>query len=258
LSLGVAILLSLTAPKLALADDPWDLVAGVAGSDDSHATDNELVDGSSQVHDLEAHAGGPDQDWFLVGLQPLSSYELVVDGVAPEAVGILLDHVDSTGAVIDSATASSSWGPARTLRLRNVLETEVDTYVRVTSVCSFTCSTNANYRIQLHETTGLIPRFNNNATQVTILVVQNGSADTVTGAAHFWNGSGQFLTGQAFVLTPQGTLVINTSTIAALAGQSGSITIEHDGRFGSLAGKAVAVEPATGFTFDTAMTGKGH
>jgi hypothetical protein len=30
--------------------------------------------------------------------------------------------------------------------------------------------------------------------------------------------------------------------------------VSNDGRYGSLAGKAVAVEPATGFTFDTAMT----
>ena len=30
-------------------------------------------------------------------------------------------------------------------------------------------------------------------------------------------------------------------------------TISHDGSYGSVVGKAVAVEPATGFTFDTAM-----
>jgi hypothetical protein len=31
------------------------------------------------------------------------------------------------------------------------------------------------------------------------------------------------------------------------------MTLSHDGPYGSLAGKAVAVEPATGFTFDTAL-----
>ena len=36
-------------------------------------------------------------------------------------------------------------------------------------------------------------------------------------------------------------------------GASGSITVSHDGRFGQINGKAVAVEPATGFTFDTPL-----
>jgi hypothetical protein len=34
------------------------------------------------------------------------------------------------------------------------------------------------------------------------------------------------------------------------AGQSGHVIIGHDGGYGGLAVKAVAVEPATGFTFD--------
>jgi len=48
-------------------------------------------------------------------------------------------------------------------------------------------------------------------------------------------------------------LVLNTSTLPALQGQAGAITISHDGRYGALQGKAVAVEPATGFTFDTPL-----
>jgi hypothetical protein len=31
------------------------------------------------------------------------------------------------------------------------------------------------------------------------------------------------------------------------------VTVAHDAPHGSLAGKAVALEPATGFTFDTEM-----
>ena len=49
------------------------------------------------------------------------------------------------------------------------------------------------------------------------------------------------------------TLVLNTSTVPALQGQAGSLTVSHDGRYGALQGKAVAVESATGFTFDTPL-----
>jgi hypothetical protein len=51
-----------------------------------------------------------------------------------------------------------------------------------------------------------------------------------------------------------GVTVLNTGTVPALAGNSGSATIAQLGGYGALTGKAVAVEPATGFTFDTAIT----
>jgi len=41
--------------------------------------------------------------------------------------------------------------------------------------------------------------------------------------------------------------------VAGVAGQGGTITLSHDGPYAMLAGKAVAVEPATGFTFDTPL-----
>jgi hypothetical protein len=45
--------------------------------------------------------------------------------------------------------------------------------------------------------------------------------------------------------------VVSTVSLPALIGQAGSIRVAHDGRYGDLTGKAVALEPATGFTFDT-------
>ena len=36
-------------------------------------------------------------------------------------------------------------------------------------------------------------------------------------------------------------------------GASGAITIANDGRYGDLTGKTVALEPATGFSFDSPM-----
>jgi hypothetical protein len=32
------------------------------------------------------------------------------------------------------------------------------------------------------------------------------------------------------------------------------VTVTHDGRYGSLVGKAVAIEPSSGFSFDTPLT----
>ena len=46
----------------------------------------------------------------------------------------------------------------------------------------------------------------------------------------------------------------NTSELPFAAGMAGSITVTHTGRYGDLSGKAVALEPATGFTFDTPLT----
>jgi hypothetical protein len=52
---------------------------------------------------------------------------------------------------------------------------------------------------------------------------------------------------------PKSLLVFNTSTIPALLGVSGTVTVSHDGRYSDLAGKGVALEPATGFSFDSPM-----
>jgi hypothetical protein len=50
--------------------------------------------------------------------------------------------------------------------------------------------------------------------------------------------------------------VTNTASVAGLPGQSGSITLTHDGAYGALAGKAVALEPATGLSFDSPLSCK--
>jgi hypothetical protein len=42
-------------------------------------------------------------------------------------------------------------------------------------------------------------------------------------------------------------------TVQYATGTSGSITVTHDGSYGALAGKAVALEPATGSSFDSPL-----
>ena len=87
---------------------------------------------------------------------------------------------------------------------------------------------------------------------MTVLVLRNESAVAVSGTLWFWRGSDGAVAGtQGFTLPAHGAVTINTAPIAP--GASGSVTITHDGRHGELGGKAVAVEPATGFTFDTVL-----
>ena len=61
---------------------------------------------------------------------------------------------------------------------------------------------------------------------------------------------------QAFTLPVNNHVVVNTATIAGGAGTSGVMTVSHNGRYGSLAGKAVVLDPSTGFSFDTPLMPK--
>ena len=129
-----------------------------------------------------------------------------------------------------------------------------DQYVRVRSAgCTTTCGPEDVYRIRAWDTTLVVARFNNSATQVTVLVLQNTIDATVAGHAHFWNTAGALVGTQHFTMGPKAAYVVNTSTVPGVAGVGGTITLSHDGPYGTLMGKAVAVEPATGFTFDTAL-----
>jgi hypothetical protein len=86
------------------------------------------------------------------------------------------------------------------------------------------------------------------------VILANTTGATITGNLHFWSGAGgPPLASQPFSIPARGTFVFSSATLPALQGQSGSITISHDAAYGSFTGKAVAVEPATGFTFDSPM-----
>ena len=95
-----------------------------------------------------------------------------------------------------------------------------------------------------------MPRFNNSGTQVTVLLLQNPTNYTIGGNIYFWDTTGVLIgTGTPFTLTAKQVLVFNTATAAP--GVGGSVTIANDGRYGDLSAKTVALEPATGFSFDS-------
>jgi hypothetical protein len=109
------------------------------------------------------------------------------------------------------------------------------------------------YRIRAWDTTLVCPRFNNSGTQITILLLQNTTDRDVTGHAHFWSSTGVLVGTHAFSMGGKAAFVVNTSTVPGVSGVGGTLTLSHDGAYGTLLGKAVAVEPATGFTFDTPL-----
>lgn len=238
---------------LALAD-VWD------PTDHALFSGNELVHGSDQMHELGPGGvddpGGRDVDYFQIAERALASYEVVVDGVSHDiASDLVLQRLGAAG--VQESLPITAAGRSRSLRWENTANSNLpSSFVRVGSThpCFSCTSAKAGYHIRSYETTYRIPRFNNVGTQSTVLLVQNAAAHTVTGHAHFWSASGALLGSVPFQLGPKRMLVQDTASLGFAAGASGSITVSHDGRYGDLAGKAVALEPATGFTFDTPLT----
>jgi hypothetical protein len=146
-------------------------------------------------------------------------------------------------------------GPSRSLRWRNATSAAVeDQTVRVRSAqCGTDCGPDDTYRIRAYETTYAVPRFNNSGTQITVLVLENPTNYPIAGEVYFWVGSGAQVAVHPFALAPKATLVLNTSTVPGAAGASGALTVAHDGRYTDLVGKTVALEPATGFSFDSVL-----
>jgi hypothetical protein len=246
------------------ARDIWDLT----GNDGSNATRSEIAPGALQVHDLEGVSGIADQDWFRISQKPYSSYEVMVDGLtgglAPVPVTVpgteLGVHLVRQGGSVVPSNALGTSGSARVLYFRNETGNLIeDEYVRVSNAaCGGTCLANEQYRIRLFDTTYGVPRFNNSASQITILVVQNTSDRVVYFNAHFFDVNGVLQGTYSQNLMPFGAVVLNTGTVAGVAGKNGSIIVNNDGRYGALTGKAIALEPATGFTFDTGMVPRGQ
>jgi len=218
----------------------------------------ELAHGSDMTEDL---GGAPDR--YRMGQQPLSSYEVVVDVLAGTAA-LQLDRLDASGTtVIQSGVAvTPTIDMSQSLRWENTSASVVDTHrVRVSnSTCPGSCTTNDVYRIRAYETTLAIPRFNQSGTQVSVVILQNPTTASISGHVYFWSATGTLLngTGLAFNLGPREALIQNAGSVPGVSGTAGTVTIAHNGRYGDLACKVVALEPATGFSFDSPAILRAH
>ena len=90
--------------------------------------------------------------------------------------------------------------------------------------------------------------------QVTVILVENTTAATISATAYYWSNSGALLASQSFDVNPRGLAALALSGIPALAGQSGSVTITHTGPYGGIVGKGVAADTTTGATYDSPLT----
>jgi hypothetical protein len=248
--------LNLSAPVGATLPDPQG--QGTILDDDAPSLARlEVSHGSLIVADLAADPGPvADVDLYRLDQAPRSSYEVVIDDAAGEVVPqLLLERLSSNNAAVLQTATSVGTGSSKSLRFENVLPAPVTAeHIRVRGAgCGVACGADDVYRMRVYETTYSIPRFNNSGSAFTVLVIQNGTNYTITGRAWFWDPAGTQLYVQPFTLAPKSLLTLNTAGVPALQGRSGTITVSNDGRYGDLAGKAISLEPATGFAFDTPM-----
>jgi reprolysin-like metallo-peptidase family M12B/Calx-beta domain-containing protein len=218
-------------------------------TDDDGVTDagSELAHGTRQVRTFD----GPDT--FAIAQRAYSSYEVLVDEASGDVVPVGLERIAADGTTVLQPSVAVGTGQARSLRWENSTSSDVlDQSVRVTSGdCTTNCGPDDTYRVRAWETTLAIPRFNNSGTQVTVLLLQNPTDGPITGNIYFWDATGAQVGTQPFSLAAKNLLVLNTATVAGANGVSGSLSVSHDGRYGELAAKSVALEPATGFSFDS-------
>jgi hypothetical protein len=206
------------------------------------------------VHDLGAEAGVADQDWYTFTNTARSSYEVLIDGTTGDMNLTSTDvaRMGSATTVLQNSTGLAGYSAA--LRWQNTSGATENQWIRVfDAACGTACGLNDQYRIRMYETTYAVPRFNNSGTQITVLIVSNAAVFTCAAQYNFYDALGTFLGSSSNTFSVRETHVLNTSGLAFAVGQSGSIYVSHTCGYGGLAGKAVALEPSTGFTFDTPM-----
>jgi hypothetical protein len=241
--------------------DVWDLGAD---TDNDSGTDNEIVHGLEQVHDLAAQNLGTqeDVDWYRFHMPYATSWEIVLDGLTGDLSSAAgepaLEEIGSDGTTVDiTGSPLTSFGVAQHLTDFNIgVYPDAPLFVRVSGpACGLLCGPSDQYRIRAQETTLFVPRYNNVGGQVTILVLQNDGSDTVSGWVYAFGVGGAFPGYFSFTLMPYEAATYNLATVAAgvLNNTSGGLRIMHTAAAGLLTGKAVALEPTTGFTFDTAV-----
>jgi hypothetical protein len=187
----------------------------------------------------------------------LTSWEVRVDGASGDVgngAGPLVQRVAANLSTVVQGSTPAGTGPARTLRWANGTNSPQDGYVRVSSaVCTTDCGADDEYRLRAYETTARIARFNASGGQVTVVVLQNATSAPLAATVHFWSAAGALLDSRPATIAARSVFTVNTAAVSALAGQSGSISVVHDGGYGALVGKAVSLDPAGGFSFDTPL-----
>jgi hypothetical protein len=233
-------------------------------NDDVQFSLNLMRHGDRQTHDLEGAPPAFDQDWIRVYSQARHSYEARVTGHYWDlGCGVppcpQFARVNGGGTVLNPGFAAADDVPDPSVlfslgqTVRWIAAVDSADYLRVMGDQFAPLVGPRQYTVVFRDTTLLVPRWNSSGSQTTILVLQNGQRDAITGSVHFYNAAGTLVQSVGLSIPANGVQVLSTGSLPALAGLSGSAQISHDGGFGGLTGKAVALEPSTGFTFDTVI-----
>lgn len=248
-------LLAALPPGPARADD-WE---GLIGPDNGSFTRNVPLHGSEQVHDMRLSIVTADEDWYRVVNRPFSSYQMVVDGMtgALDLNPASVQRLNATGGLVLENALVSDAGGVLSLQWQQG-NGSLHTLVRVrNAACGTSCQDTDTYRMRFYDTTYALPRFNNSGTQSTVLRVQNATERACSVTHHYFAASGSLLaTSGPTTLPARGLQVVATASV--VGGASGSMRVTHTCGYGGLSGKAVTVEPTTGFTFDTALLPRPH
>jgi hypothetical protein len=255
------VLVVATAAPNARAADPWE--GGGFDDDVSMSSANTLTHGTVQQHDLDQAGGPPDRDWVRVPTLAGHSYEARITGVNvtfdPGDCGgcAQFERVTPSSTVLQEDDSLVTVGPResydRTIRWVATATQVIGEYVRVTGDTGIVGSADSVYTIRFWDTTYGIPRWNAVSGQTTVFLIQNLTQKAVTGSIRLFSAAGALLHEEPLALGENQLRVFNVSGVPTLVGQSGHAYVAHTAGYGGLSGKAVALEPATGFTFDTPM-----
>jgi hypothetical protein len=250
---GAVVLVALLGART-LSADVWDQTTD---NDDDTTTNNALMHGTDQLHDLaDLPTGAGDRDWYNVTVRPFSSYEVVVEGQTGDLNfdGASIRRFQFPATFLQDSVPAATFAYA--LRWANGSASTIANTVQVRALACDTlpCTAHDQYRIRAYDSTYTIPRFNNSGTQVTVFLIQNATESTCNVNVHYFGPTGSNLASSIVAVAARGLLTLQTASV--VGGQSGSARVTHDCGYGGLSGKAVSLEPSTGFTFDTAMSAR--
>jgi len=237
------------------ATDKWDYATP---NDDTAATTQNVLwhTAGPQTHDLQYNTtDGDDQDWFKIFPRQYRSYEVQMLNITGSVALAPTDfqRYNSTGTTV--LQNGGSLDPSgRTMALRWVATANTEERIRVWGY-SFN-DYYSQYDIQLLETTLYCPRWNQAGTQTSVLILQRTGASIVaascTGHAYFFDEGSVLLADYPFTMdTLNDVDVYSLAGISGLPTHKGGAMIAHDCGYGGIAAKLVALEPSTGFSFDT-------
>lgn len=233
----------------AWAIDAWDAASitdGTAGSTRNYL--NGPTGANVQVHDLEKAGGGVAEDWYIVEVEAGRSYAITIAGITGDvdmSSPDFLGRYDETGTTL----LQIQGGDPNFRTLRWIAPSTGYNLVRVRGQPG--ASAASQYTIVAQASTYYCSRFNNAGTQISVMILQNTSTFACTYVATFQDEAGNALATDTTPLPGNATKVLALSSLPALVGAKGSVRIAHTCNARVFKGKVVALEPATGFSFDT-------